>query len=180
MRMVLSRPISRLRVLLLKYLTCVIYTWILTLFIVGSSLLLGIVDKGLGGLIIIAPWEHLFVFYETGEGLQRFALGTALLCCVMLTLSNLAFMFSCFDIKPATATILTLSFFLVDTVVKNVPYFEEIKVFFPTHHMAQWTQAFQTTIPWSDLFFSLIYLGSFDLLFLMIGGIYFCHRDFKS
>ena len=44
MRMVLSRPVSRVRILLLKYAACVIYTWSLTLFIVVSSLLLGIAD----------------------------------------------------------------------------------------------------------------------------------------
>jgi ABC-2 type transport system permease protein len=180
MRMMLSRPISRIRVLLLKYLTCVVYTWILTVFIVASSLTLGIIDRGMGGLIIIAPWEHLFAFYESGPGLERFALATGLLCFMMLTLSNLGFMFSCFNMKPASATVLTLSLFLFDTIVRNVPYFENIQTYFLTHHMAMWTQAFQPTISWGKLFHSLLYLGAFDLVFLLIGGAYFCRRDFKS
>ena len=66
MRMVLSRPVSRVRILLLKYLTCVVYTWTLTLFIVVSSLLLGIIDMGPGGLVVMAPWDHVFGFYEAG------------------------------------------------------------------------------------------------------------------
>ena len=130
MRMVLSRPISRTRILMLKYLACVVYTWTLTLFIVVSSLLLGITDRGMGGLIVVAPWEHVFGFYEAGAGLERFALGTGLLCFIMLTLSNLGFMFSCFNMKPASATVLTLSLYLVDTIVRNVPYFEVIPSIF--------------------------------------------------
>jgi ABC-2 type transport system permease protein len=180
MRMVLSRPISRARILLLKYLTCVIYTWALALFIVGSSLLLGIADRGLGGLIVVAPWDHVFGFYEAGPGLQRFALGTGLLCLVMLTITNLGFMFSCFNVKPASATVLTLSLYIVDTVVRNVPYFEDYKIYFLTHHMAIWTQVFQPTIPWSSLVHSVLYLGAFDLLFVSLGTLYFARRDFKS
>jgi ABC-2 type transport system permease protein len=89
-------------------------------------------------------------------------------------------MFSCFNIKPASATVLTLSLFIVDTVVRNVPYFEDIKVYFLTHHMAMWTQAFQPTVPWPRLLHSILYLGAFDLLFLAVGAFYFTRRDFKS
>jgi len=180
MRMVLSRPVSRARILLLKYLTCLVYTGMLTIFIVVSSLLLGIADRGLGGLIIVAPWEHLFAFYESGPGLERFALSTCLLCFMMLTISNLGFMFSCFNMKPASATVLTLSLFIADTIIRNVPYFENIHPYFLSRNMAMWTQAFQPTISWMNLLHSVLYLGSFDLLFLAIGAFYFARRDFKS
>jgi ABC-2 type transport system permease protein len=180
MRMVLSRPISRTRILLLKYLTCLIYTWTLTLFIVGSSLLIGIAYRGLGGLIVVAPWDHVFGFYEAGEGLRRFALGAGLLCLIMLTISNLGFMFSCFNVKPASATVLTLSLYIIDAIVRNVPYFEDYKIYCLTHHMGLWTQVFQPTIPWARLVHSTLYLGAFDLLFLSLGAFYFARRDFKS
>jgi ABC-2 type transport system permease protein len=180
MRMVLSRPISRGRILLLKYLACVIYTIALALFIVVSSLLLGIADRGLGGLIVVSPWDHLFGFYEAGPGLERFALGTGFLCIAMLTVANLGFMFSCFNVKPASATVLTLSIYLVDSIIRHVPYFDDYQVFFLTHHMGMWTQVFQPTIPWTQLLHSSLYLGAFDLLFLAVGILYFARRDFKS
>jgi len=180
MRMVLSRPVSRTRILLLKYVTCVFYTWTLTLFIVISSLMLGILDRGLGGLIVVAPWDHVFGFFEAGPGLERFAIGAGLLCLVMLTLSNLGFMFSCFNMKPASATVLTLSCYLMDTIIRNVPYFENMQAYFLTHHMGIWTQAFQPEIPWMRVLHSTLYLGAFDLLFLAIGAFYFGRRDFKS
>ena len=180
MRMVLSRPVSRGRILLLKYAASVLYTWALTLFIVCSSMLLGIIDRGLGGLIVIAPWDHVFGFYETGPGLQRFAAGTGVLCCLMLTISTLGFMFSCFNIKPASATVMTLSIYIFDSVLCNVPYFENLRGYFLSHHMSMWTHVFQPQIPWSQIGYSLLYLGAFDLLFLSIGIYYFARRDFKS
>jgi ABC-2 type transport system permease protein len=180
MRMVLSRPVSRLRILVLKYAACVFYTWTLTLFIVGSSLVLGIVDRGMGGLIVVAPWEHVFGFFEAGPGLERFALAAGMLCLVMLTLATLGFMFSCFNMKPASATVLTLSLYIFDTVLRNVPYFEQIQKYFLTHHMAMWTHVFEPTIPWTRLLHSVCYLGAFDLIFLFVAAAYFSRRDFKS
>ena len=180
MRMVLSRPVSRERVLLLKWIVCVFYTWTLMLFIVGSSLLLGIADRGLGGLVVASPWEHVFGFYEAGPGLQRFALGTLALCLAMPTLSCLGFMFSCFNVKPATATVLTLSVFIFDTILRNVPYFEGLQSYFLTHHMAVWMQMFKPQIPWADIGRSFLYLSAFDLVFLGVGTLYFRRRDFKS
>ena len=180
MRMVLSRPVSRGRILLLKYLTCLLYTWVLTLFVVASCLLLGIADRGLGGLIVVAPWEHVFGFFEAGPGLERFALAAALLGFVMSTLATMAFMFSCFALKPASATVLTLSLYIVDTVLRAVPYFEDYRDYFLSHHMAMWNQAFQPVIPWPDLLHSACYLGAFDLLFASVGAFYFARRDFKS
>jgi ABC-2 type transport system permease protein len=180
MRMILSRPVSRMRILLLKYLACVFYTVALTLFIVVSSLLLGIVDRGLGGLIVVSPWEHVFGFYEAGPGLERFALAASFLSFFMLTLATLGFMFSCFNMKPASATILTLSLYIADTVLRNVPYFENLHGYFLTHHMAMWTHVFEPDIPWTTLLHSVGYLGAFDLLFLLLAALYFSRRDFKS
>lgn len=180
MRMVLSRPVSRGRILLLKLAACAVYTFSLVLFIVISSLAVGMADRGYGGLIVIDPWQHVFGFYEGGAGLVRFAYAGGVLTLLMLTFAALGFMFSCFNIKPATATILTLSIYLFDSIVHGVPYFEDLQDYLLTHHMAMWIQVFQPDIPWLKIVYSILYLGSFDLLFVSIGTWYFARRDFKS
>ncbi len=147
MRMVLSRPVSRGRILLLKLAACAVYTFSLVLFIVISSLAVGMADRGYGGLIVIDPWQHVFGFYEGGAGLVRFAYAGGVLTLLMLTFAALGFMFSCFNIKPATATILTLSIYLFDSIVHGVPYFEDLQDYLLTHHMAMWIQVFQPDIP---------------------------------
>ena len=98
----------------------------------------------------------------------------------MLTISNLGFMFSCFNMKPASATVLTLSLYLVDTIVGNIRYFPDLKLYFLTHHMGMWTQVFEPTVPWGDVIHSMLYLSAFDLLFFSLGMLYFARRDFKS
>jgi ABC-2 type transport system permease protein len=180
LRMVLSRPVSRGRILALKYGACVFYTWTLTLFIVASSLALGIADKGVGGLLVVSPFEHVFGIFEPAPAFERFALGAGFLCLAMLTLSTLAFMFSCFNMKPATATIMTLSLYIIDTVLRTIPFFENFRDYSITHHMGIWTQLFQPQIPWLQLLDSVLYLGAFDLVCFSIGAFHFFRRDFKS
>jgi ABC-2 type transport system permease protein len=180
MRMILSRPVPRLRILILKYLACAFYTFALAIFIVASSLLLGIADRGVGGLFVADPFQHLLAFYETAPGLARFGLATLALGFSLLTLSSLGFMFSCFNMKPASATILTLSLYMGDSILHNVPFFRSIKDDFVTEQMTKWSQVFQPTIPWRQLAHSAGYLVILDLLFLACGALYFARRDFKS
>ncbi len=180
MRMILSRPVSRWRVLALKYCACAVYTVVLALFVVGSSLATGILIHGFGRLIVMAPWEGVFAFYEPLAGLERFALATVALSFCLLTLSTLAFMFSCFNLKPATATILTLSVYLLDDILRNVPFFSDLRNDFLSHHLNVWSHLFERVIPWSRILHSFSYLAVVDLLALALGSAYFLRRDFKS
>jgi ABC-2 type transport system permease protein len=180
LRMMLCRPVSRWRVLLIKYAAGMAYTAALMVFIVVTSLIGGIAYKGLGGLFVWAPLEGVFAIYETGPGLARFACAALLLCLVTPTISTLGFMFSCFNMKPATATILTLSLFFIDFVLRLIPYFESIHPRLLTYNMSVWIQAFQPEIPFWKIAESLIYLGAFNLTFLTIAAVSFARRDFKS
>jgi ABC-2 type transport system permease protein len=180
LRMVLCRPVSRLRVLFIKYLACMIYTGSLMIFIVVTSLLGGIAYKGVGSLFVYAPLEDVFGLYDAGPALARYALATVALWAGTLTIATLGFMFSCFNMKPAAATIVTLSIFFIDMVVRLIPYFQSIKGYLLTYHMAAWIQIFQPYIPWWRLAESMIYLMAFNATFLLIACVHFCRRDFKS
>ena len=105
MRMTLCRPVSRVRVLLVKYVVCVIYTFSLVFFIGLSALAVGLLVRGAGGLFFIVPGFNVLALYDFGEGLERYL---ALLPCIsltMLTLSTFAFQLSCWNVKPAAATL---------------------------------------------------------------------------
>jgi ABC-2 type transport system permease protein len=181
MRMVLSRPVSRLRILVLKYLTCIAYTVLLAAFVVLTSLGLSILLKGVGtGLVVVAPWEHVTGVFSPREGLERLALGSAALTFCLLSISTLGFMFSCFNLKPATATVLTLSVYLFDDILRNLPVFSDYRNDFLTHHTAVWQHLFEMTIPWARIGQSFAYLAIFDLVALAIATFYFLRRDFKS
>jgi len=180
LRMILSRPISRWRLILIKYLACAVYTGALMLFITGSSLVVGVAYEGMGNLFVYAPLQGVFSLFGPGEALWRYFFNIALLTALTLTITSLSFMFSCFRIKPAAASILALSILFLDMVLQLMPYFESIHPFLLTRHMSSWVFLFQSPVPWWKLVESLLYLFGFNLSFFLIGGWVFSNTDFKS
>lgn len=180
MRMTLCRPISRGRVITLKYAACVIYTFALVAFIGGTALLAGIAYRGIGGLFAYAPLDKIFALYEFAPGLARYAASIPLLALGLLSITSLGFMFSCFKMKPAAATIVTLSLMFLDSIFRNIPYFESLRPYFITAHMATWLNVFVTYIPWPRMLEDYAYLLALDATFLLVGLANFCRRDFKS
>ncbi len=98
LRMILARPISRLRLLLLKWAAGVVFSIVL----VVSFGLFGAAFARLffpsGGLFVLLP--GVFGVFEGGEGWQRYVLAHAAVMVEACTIMSLAFMFSCLDIKP--------------------------------------------------------------------------------
>lgn len=180
MRMVLSRPVSRLRILAIKYLACVIYTFTLILFIGLTALVVGVARQGYGGLFVFAPLEGVFALYEKGPGLVRYLVSLPLLALSLSAVTSLAFALSCFNMKPAAATIATLSYVTVDFIFKGIPYFESLKQWFITTHMSTWTNIFREHIPWPKMAEDYTYLLAVNLTLVLIGIVNFQQRDFKS
>lgn len=185
LRMVLCRPISRLRLMTIKWLACLVYTFVLVMFLGVSSLTLATLFRGeLGNLFVVAPAEGVRVTYETNEGLWRYAIAIVCLSYSALTFSSVAFMFSCYRMKPAAATILTLSVFFVDFVLVRMrdlmPYLEPYKRWFITTHTTSWVRTFEYDPPWDSIAVSWAYLLAIHVLCFAVGVIGFYGRDLKS
>jgi ABC-2 type transport system permease protein len=181
MRMILSRPVSRLRLLTVKWLACMIYTFTLMVFLGATSLLAGTIYRhALGKLFVFAPQEGVFSVFDTGEGLWRYVRSVCFIGVVMQVMASAAFMFSCFKMKPAAATILTLSVFFVDFVLRNIPYFSSFEKYFISYHSACWARTYLEIVPWWSVAESLVYLAALAATFWIVGAMAFCARDFKS
>jgi len=184
MRMILARPISRMRLWTLKWLAASIYTFALVFFIGLTSLVLATACcGGLGKLAVIYgqhPRQLMFMStYETGAGLVQYAKGILLLAVVMHVVSALAFLFSCLNMKPATATVATLAVFFLDAVIKMVPFFNVYDPWLLSYHLACWLRSMsRLTLP-SDTATSVIYLLSLAAVFLAVSARQFARRDFK-
>lgn len=180
LRMTLCRPVSRLRVLAIKYLTCIAYTFALVFFIGGTALLVGAAWRGLGGLFVFVPEEQVFALYPMAQGAARFASALSFYALALCVISTLAFMFSCFNAKPAAATILTLTVFIADRILYMWPQFADYRHWFVSAHVNTWMNIFRDPIPWTKLLEDYVYLFGVNATFAMIGIAVFCRRDFKS
>src|SRR5262245_50724501 len=148
LRMILSRPISRVRLLLLKWLAGGIFAILLTLTFGLFGVLVARVFFPSGGLFVFLPIEKLMNAFEGATAWGRFAVVHLAMTVEAVTLMTLAFMFSCFNIKPAAATILAISFFFITMILHDMPYFRDFQEWFLVHHLYVWGHFFRDPIPW--------------------------------
>jgi ABC-2 type transport system permease protein len=179
LRMILSRPITRFRLLLVKWLAGVLFSTLLVL-------MLGLVGVSFarcffpwGGLFAFTPGE-MFSVRSAADGCWHYALAHVFLAVKTATILSLAFMFSCFNVKPAAATILALSVIFVSAVLMQIPFFRELQPWFFTYHLDLWQSVLTQPVPWWKVWSSLSMLIGFNLTFLIIGTTVFHVRDIKS
>ena len=181
LRMVLARPISRTRLFVIKALAGAIHTLALALFIGLRSLAAGaIAHRGFGPLLVFAPLDGVFAYYRSGTGLLHFLCALGFLSMAYQAVSALGLMFSCMRLRPAAATVLTLSVTYVDFVVRSMPYFAAYDSWFFSHHLSCWVRTFQDPVPWFDVGISLLVLGGLSATFWIIGLACFTARDIKN
>lgn len=182
MRMVLSRPVSRFRVLILKYAASLIYTVTFVAFVGVTGYAMALVALGFeGGLFIWNPEMQILEFYpDRQEAFQRLAMGAVFMGISMCVVTSLAFFFSCLKIKPAAASVMALSVFFIDFVLQNIPFLINHKDVFITYRMANWVYVLQEQIPWARLAESYAILTGLNVSLFVLGWMVFQARDFKT
>lgn len=180
MRLMLCRPISRGRILVLKGIVSAFYTFVLTFFVMITAMAAGFINSGAGGWFIFAPLEGLVAFHDFWPGLWRYLAAIPLLSLSLCTVTAIAFCLSCFNMKPSAATVVTLSLLFADTILKNIPYFESLKGWFITIKMGAWLHVFEYRIPWEMMAEQYAWLLAINATLFLVGWLMFEQRDFKS
>ena len=182
LRLVLARPVSRLRILLLKYFAVSIYTVTFVLFVGITGYAMAVAALGWdGGLFVWNFKMKVFAVFPTWtEGMGRIGMAALGIGASMITLSSIAFMFSCFKMKPATATIMALSILFVDMVLQEFPFFKPFEQYFVTWRMSSWVYLLENVISWPKLAGSYVFLFGLNATLFLIGYTAFRLRDFKT
>lgn len=182
LRLVLARPVSRFRVLLLKYLATIIYTITFVIFVGASGYLMAVAALGLdGGLFVWNYKMQTFAVYsDWGEGFVRIVIAALLIGVSMVTLSSVGFCFSCFKMKPATAAISALSVLFVDMVLQEFPFLKPYEENFVTFKMSTWVYALRQDVDPPVIVEAYTFLIALNLTLFTIGWLAFTSRDFKT
>jgi ABC-2 type transport system permease protein len=139
----------------------------------------GLTQGFTGGLIVFQEHRGITVL-DFRPALGRYLLSLPALGLSMCSLASLAFMFSCFPMKPAAATILTLAVLFVDRILRALPMMEEYSDYFLTASISKWVQVFHESIPWIELTRAYAVLGGFSVTCFVLGWLAFSSRDLKS
>ncbi len=182
LRMILSRPVSRIRLLLVKWIAGVIFTAVLVVALGGTALIFARLYFPWNGMFAFSPdsQDTGFSLFTANQGLALYAFSHLFMVINSVTMLSVAFMFSCFNMKPAAATILALSFLFMNMVMQHIPFFEDYQNWFITHHLESWSWVYQQPMPWSTIFQSEMILLAASATAFIIGVMGFQVRDIKS
>jgi ABC-2 type transport system permease protein len=179
LRMILARPISRFRLLLVKWLAGVIFSLVLVAGLGTTALCFARLWFPWQGMFVMIP-GMVFSLHPAASGLQLYLFSHLFLALNASVVLGLGFMFSCFNMKPAAATILALSFLFMNLVMESIPFFEPYQHWFLPYHFRIWLYAYAQPTPWERIAESVCVLVAFAVSTFLIGVAGFQARDIKS
>lgn len=180
LRLVLTRPIGRSQLVLIKFAASVIYTimlitWLAIIALFGSLLLFGEGD-------MINLKSDAFVMILKGDVMWRYfdAFGFAILA--MTCIASLSLFLSAFADNSIGPIISTMGVVVILTVLSNLelPLFNMIKPYLFTYHMIGWKGFFDATVPYAAIGKSALALVAYIGIFLGGTLFYFNRKDISS
>tara|TARA_R110000850_G_scaffold266997_2_gene397785 strand:+ start:1730 stop:2584 length:855 start_codon:yes stop_codon:yes gene_type:complete len=183
LRLILARPISRFRLLVVKFLSCQIYTTTLFVFVGVTAFGVGVIERGWGGgMLVWTPELPRVSLFEWNEGMFRYFVAVVGFSLIYLPVTGIAFMLGCFRIKPAAATIVTVAICVADRVLSAIPLpvFDPYREYFITSRMNAWMLLLYQEIPWPRFWEQAAWLLGIGLTGFVIGWLVFERRDVKS
>ena len=139
LRLIVSKPVSRIQLLMVKFIASVFYTMMLLIWMAILSLFLSILLFGTNWLGI--PRELQFNVMESDDVLWRYALAFCFAAIGLICVASLAFMLSVFSENSIGPIVITVCVIIVFTILTQmqIPFYDEtIKPYLFTTHMLGW------------------------------------------
>ncbi len=178
-RLLLIRPASRSRILFVKYLTTLIYTVSLVLFLELLSLGLGLLLFGTGDLLV--PGRVMTILPKALVPM-RMVLAFGLAFWSMWCVASLAFLLSSLVENPIGPIIGTMAVIIVFLLITTIPLdlFAAIRPYLFTTYMNVWLKAMEAEIPWSSIALDVAVLAAFSVGFYLATWYIFVRKDILS
>ena len=180
LRFLLTRPLSRSRLFLGKYLVTALHVYVLLVFFVVLNLLVGLLVVGWGDLSLYPGPLNLVKEpsrLQEDEALLRFLYATFTGTWSLMTLTSLAFLMSVSFENPIVAAFCTLSIYVLFSVMGRVDFFVDLKPYFFTVDMEFWRDVFKPVIPIHEFLYRTCRCGMYTVAFLLAGLIFFERKD---
>jgi ABC-2 type transport system permease protein len=146
LRIMLTKPISRTRLLLAKFMATVVYTLLLLIWLAILALFVNMILFGTDDLFLLK--SQYVVLLKKDDILWRYMWAFGFAALAMTTVAALGFLFSLFaenSIGPIVATMSVIIFFTILSTL-NIPVFNKIKPFLFTTHMIGWKEFFDIKV----------------------------------
>lgn len=146
LRLMLTKPISRTRFLLAKFIATIAYTLLLLVWMAILALFVNMLLFGTDDLFLLK--SQYVVLLKKDDIFWRYVWAFGFAALAMITVAALGFLFSQFaenSIGPIVATMSVIIFFtILDTL--NIPVFNKVKPYLFTTHMIGWKEFFDIKV----------------------------------
>jgi ABC-2 type transport system permease protein len=146
LRIMLTKPISRTRFLLAKFIATAVYTLLLLIWLAILALFLNMLIFGTDDLFLLK--SQYVVLLKKDDIFWRYVGAFGFAALAMTTVAAMGFFFSLFaenSIGPIVATMSVIVFFTILSTL-NIPIFSAIKPFLFTTHMIGWKEFFDIRV----------------------------------
>jgi len=143
LRLLITKPISRTKLLLSKFLASSVYAVILLIWIAILGLFLSMLIFGTDGLLNAKSYE--IIILNGNDIFWRYILAFAFAAIALITVAALGFFFSIFADNSLGPIVATMSVIIVFTILTtlDIPLFQSVKHLFFTSHMIGWKGFFE-------------------------------------
>ena len=179
-RLLVPRPVSRMKIVASKFFAGAIYTNFLILWLAVISLGLGFLIFGVGELIVLK--SDTIIIFEKSDVLWRFLLAYGYASLGMMVVCSLAFLFSSLvenAIGPIISTMAVIIVFIIVSAI-NIDLFQAIKPYLFTSHILKWREFFNDPVDTSKIIESTVILLGHVILFFGLAAYIFRKKDILS
>ncbi len=180
LRLLLTKPISRAKLVLVKFTSSVIYTVLLIVWLAVVGLFGSLALFGQGDMINLK--SDAFVMLLQHDVMWRYMAAFLFATLAMTTIASLSLLLSAFADNSIGPIISTMGIVVVITILSNLelPLFDKIKPYLFTTHMIGWKGFFDDPIPYGAIGFSALVMFLYTVGFLATTIFYFNKKDIKS
>jgi ABC-2 type transport system permease protein len=174
-RLLITRPVSRFKLITSKFLSAIIYTNLLVLWLAVISLGLGFLIFGVGELIVIK--SSSIIIFPKYDILWRFLSGYSFASLSMMVVASLAFLFSSLvenAIGPIVSTMAIIIAFIIISAI-DIDLFQKIRPYLFTTYMSSWRLFFDDPIDTSKILESVLILTGHIIVFFS-AAVYIFHK----
>ncbi|MBK6912825.1 MAG: ABC transporter permease [Ignavibacteriales bacterium] len=177
-RMLITRPVSRLKIVSSKFIAGIIYSNLLVLWLAVMSLVLGIIIFGVGELIVIK--STTIIIFAKDDVLWRFLLGYGFAALSMSVVASIAFFFSSLvenAIGPIVTTMAIIIVFLIISAI-NIDFFQSVRPYLFTNYILDWKLFFDDPIEMIEIIKAVAVLFGHIIVLFGITAYFFNKKIF--
>lgn len=179
-RLLVPRPVSRMKIVTSKFFAGAIYTNFLILWLAVISLGLGVIIFGVGELIVLK--SGTIIIFEKSDVFWRFLLAYGYASLGMTVVCSLALLFSSLvenAIGPIISTMAVIIIFIIISAI-NIDLFKGIKPYLFTSYILNWREFFNDPVDTFEIIKSVLILAGHIVLFFSITAFIFRKKDILS